>query len=222
MHIRDSFPLFRSLFTRTTATWPLPSNEGCRPPYTTSKDFRRVLGGNARGDPWCERPTRYIRFQNQWRCLDPSANILKTMVSWPSANISKPTAMFRTRRQYLKPNCDISKLAPMFQNQPWNREINASISNQAPTSPDQQWRFQTNSNISTPAPIFQNQQRRLKHRPTSQISQPQARDILNPVPSIRLSTSTQTGCRQVARSGADTANSTRTRCTSNPTWIDTV
>ena len=63
MYVRNSFPLFRSLFTRTTATWPLPSNEGCRPPYTTSKAFRSAyeLGGNTRGDPWCGRPARYVR-----------------------------------------------------------------------------------------------------------------------------------------------------------------
>ena len=40
-----------------------PPSEGCRPPYTRSKGFRRAykLGENMRGDPWCGRPARYVR-----------------------------------------------------------------------------------------------------------------------------------------------------------------
>jgi hypothetical protein len=40
--------------------WP-PRRRGL--PYTTSKGFRRAyrIRGNARGDPWCGRPARYVR-----------------------------------------------------------------------------------------------------------------------------------------------------------------
>ena len=193
MHVRNSFPLFRSLFTRTTATWPLSSNDGCRPPYTTSKDFRRAyeLGGNVRGDPWCGRPARYVRFQNQRRRLDPSANISITTASRPhrqrfqtNGDLSNQVPISQAQRQYLKPNCEVSKIVPTFRNQPRNLEINANILNRAPTFPNQQQHSQTNSNISTPAPTFRNQRRRLEPRPTSQIFQPQVHDILNSVSSI--------------------------------------
>ena len=51
---------------KLAATWPLPSNEGCRPPNV---DVDGSLGGlvcweqvgNTRGDPWYGRPTRYVR-----------------------------------------------------------------------------------------------------------------------------------------------------------------
>ena len=78
MHIMKSFPLFRPV---TTATWPLPSSEGCRPPYTASKCFGRVyeLGGNARGDPWCGRPARYMRKTGLGHKLSTYASILRSM-----------------------------------------------------------------------------------------------------------------------------------------------
>ena len=51
---------------KLAATWPLPSNEGCRPPnVNVGGSWDGLMGweqvGNTRGDPWYGRPTRYVR-----------------------------------------------------------------------------------------------------------------------------------------------------------------
>ena len=60
MHIMKSFPLIRSV---TTATWPLPSSEGCRPPYTGFQEGVRELGGGCEGRPMVWE-TREVREEN--------------------------------------------------------------------------------------------------------------------------------------------------------------
>jgi len=144
------------LVTPTTATWPLPSNEGCRPPYTTSKHFRRAyeLQGSVRGDPWCGRPARYVRFQNQQRRVDPSTNILKQQCLNPSTNVLKSTATSQTKRQHLKPNCVVSKLVPTFRNQRRHLKPNRDISKLMPTFRNQLRNLEFDANIPNRTPTL--------------------------------------------------------------------
>ena len=108
-----------------------PSSEGYRPHHTTSKGFGRAyeLRRNAKEDPWCGRPARYMRRR---AIHPPSLTTIETSLGHtsliyapvrsttvahlgPNANMSSPMRTCRSQHDCVNPHSTQDECLDVFE-----------------------------------------------------------------------------------------------------------
>jgi len=133
------FSLFR--FPRTflqcqQCNRPLPSNEGCRPPFNIVEGSSSGAEGygNARGDPCCGRPVRCVRSRdhNPHISFHPTTTqLIQHRRGKPNIDAATPTTTQQAQCQRGKPNIDAA--SPMSTRQARHRHGKPNVDAASPT-----------------------------------------------------------------------------------------